>query len=654
MAPRARKRVPVWLAVLSMLAATLVAAVTAAAPAAAAGSTRNIPSGGTTNLAAAAAALGHPTLRLEHEFPAAGEGADDEEGGPPDTPAVPPRANGSDVSRQTPGIRTSFEGLSMFDQRFANNGNQFSVEPPDQGLCVGNGFVLESTNDVLRVFGTDGTPKTGVVDLNTFYGYAPQFDRTTGLQGPFVTDPSCIFDQATQRFYHVVLTLEVNPATGDFLGPNHLDLAVSRTADPTGDWAIYRLPVQDDGTDGTPDHGCAPGPGSELSTNPNACIGDFPHIGADANGVFLTSNEYDFFGPDFQGAQVYALSKRALARADATVAVTQFDTSAGSGNELGDEPGFTVWPATSPGTNQFATGNGGTEFFLSSNAAEEAKGEEAGASNELGVWALTNTRSLDAATPDVTLRNGTERVRRYTVPPTADQKAGPFPLGECINDTVIPTQFGPGCWQLFFTPDAEPAHDEVISHPDGSDSRMNQVVYSGGTLMGSVGTGVRVRHEEKVGAEWFIATPQLRRGKVGAKVRSGYVAVDGNNLTYPTMAALPNGRGVMSFTLLGEDHFPSIAYSRIANNDVEDTVRVVGVGAAPDDGFTSYKALVGDPPRTRWGDYGAAAVDGNDIWFAGEFIAHSCTLTQFVADLTCGSTRAPLGNWSTNVSRFRP
>jgi hypothetical protein len=45
---------------------------------------------------------------------------------------------------------------------------------------------------------------------------------------------------------------------------------------------------------------------------------------------------------------------------------------------------------TEPRSNQFATGNGGTEFFLSSNAAEEAKDEVAGASNRLGVWALSN------------------------------------------------------------------------------------------------------------------------------------------------------------------------------------------------------------------------------------------------------------------------
>src|SRR5262249_20972761 len=52
--------------------------------------------------------------------------------------------------KSSPTLGTNFEGLNLFNQRFANNGNQFSVEPPDQGLCAGNGFVLESVNDVLR------------------------------------------------------------------------------------------------------------------------------------------------------------------------------------------------------------------------------------------------------------------------------------------------------------------------------------------------------------------------------------------------------------------------------------------------------------------------------------------------------------------------
>jgi hypothetical protein len=108
-------------------------------------------------------------------------------------PTVTPKS----VVGSNPGLDRSFEGLNFFDQRFANGGNQFSVEPPDQGLCVGNGFVLETVNDVLQVYSTGGRPLSPVTDLNTFYGYPAQFDRTTGLQGPFVTDPSCLYDPPT-------------------------------------------------------------------------------------------------------------------------------------------------------------------------------------------------------------------------------------------------------------------------------------------------------------------------------------------------------------------------------------------------------------------------------------------------------------------------
>src|SRR5262245_9748429 len=39
-----------------------------------------------------------------------------------------------------------FSGLTHVDQRTASGGNQFSSEPPDQALAVGNGFVLEAVN----------------------------------------------------------------------------------------------------------------------------------------------------------------------------------------------------------------------------------------------------------------------------------------------------------------------------------------------------------------------------------------------------------------------------------------------------------------------------------------------------------------------------
>jgi hypothetical protein len=558
------------------------------------------------------------------------------------------------VSRATPGLRDSFEGLNFFDQRYANGGNQFSIEPPDQGICVGNGYVLETVNDVLRVYGVDGRPRTGVVDLNTFYGYPAQLDRTTNKVGPFVTDPSCIYDQATDRFYHVVLTLDVDPSTGEFLGPNHLDLAVSRSGDPTGRWAIYRIPVQDDGTEGTPNHHCDPGPSGEAAPNPTACIGDFPHIGADAHGIYLTTNEYCLFCEDlgYQGAQIYALSKRTLTSAAGQVPMVQFSTGAGSGNELDGEPGFTVWPAVSPRSSDFATVRNGTEYFASSNAAEEARGEgNAGSSSELGLWALSGTASLDTASPQLTLRNGTEHVKRYVPPPPAHQKPGPIPLAQCINDRSVMTEFGRGCWRLLF--DTVPSPRAKLSTLDSGDSRVYQVVYTGGRLYTTLGTGVRVGDRRQAGGEWFVATPQVQEHTVSGNVHSDYVAVRRNNLTYPTIAKIPDGPAVVSFTLVGRDHYPSLAYSRIFGTHLERTVRIAAVGAAPQDGFSGYEAF-GPPFRPRWGDYGASAVSGQTLWFAGEYIAHSCTFREWLADPTCGGTRGPLGNWSTSVNAFVP
>src|SRR5205814_9387353 len=50
-----------------------------------------------------------------------------------------------------------FIGLTHLDQRlYAGGGNQFSTEPPDQGLAVGNGFVLEGVNAAINVYDTNG------------------------------------------------------------------------------------------------------------------------------------------------------------------------------------------------------------------------------------------------------------------------------------------------------------------------------------------------------------------------------------------------------------------------------------------------------------------------------------------------------------------
>ncbi|MFM6849523.1 MAG: hypothetical protein ACKOVB_10510, partial [Terrabacter sp.] len=86
----------------------------------------------------------------------------------PERPLEAPVVASSAVAATNPAVRASIQGLNHRDQRLANGGNQFSLEPPDQALCVGNGFTLESVNSVLRVYNANAVPVTGVQDLNTF------------------------------------------------------------------------------------------------------------------------------------------------------------------------------------------------------------------------------------------------------------------------------------------------------------------------------------------------------------------------------------------------------------------------------------------------------------------------------------------------------
>jgi hypothetical protein len=543
-------------------------------------------------------------------------------------------------------LAASFDGLTFRQQRLANGGNQFSVEPPDQGLCVGNGFILETVNTVMNVYNTNGHSLLGVTDLNTFYHYPAQFDRGAGLIGPFLTDPSCYFDSQTNRWFHVVLTLDQDLA-GNFLGTNHLDLAISKTSSPLGGWTVYKVDTTNDGTNGTPNHHCPTATGANPD-HPNACFADYPHIGADRNGFYVTTNEYPFWPPTgYISADIYAFSKAALAANKPKVAVTLLDTvGADRGN-----PGFTLWPSESP-DRQFASSGHGTEYFMSSNAADEANGTHV--SNDLLVWTLSNTRSLGSSSPAIHLSNTVVHVETYAVPARSQQKAGNFPLGQCINDTTAPTPFGPGCWQYLFV--SEPSHTEVETRLDSNDTRMQQVTYANGKLWGALDTAITVGGANQAGIAWFIVDP--RGGEEGSSaelLNQGYLAVAGNNVIYPAIGVTGSGKGVMAFTLVGQDHFPSAAYATIGEDGVGD-VHVAAEGAGPQDGFTSYKAEVGDPPRPRWGDYGAAVPVGNSVWIASEYIGQTCTLAQYMTNtassplFSCGRTRTALGNWDTRIS----
>jgi hypothetical protein len=672
------------LALLAVLAFAVVALTAAAGTATGASAASAVPLAGTGSPQAGDFTPSGTSDVTDQEF--AGEDEDADQGPDPFNGSISlsngstgqgASVNSGKKAKSNPAFNSGFEGLNHYQQRYSRGGNQFSVEPPDQGMCAGNGYVVEMVNDVMNVFNTSGqsvlpdNTATNIVggfprnvnhaiDLNSFYGYPPAINRTTGVRGPFVTDPSCLYDAATQRFFAVVLTIDRGGA-----GPgNHLDLAVSQTSNPTGGWNIYRIDVTNDGSPGN-------------TGGPCPCLGDYPHMGADANGLYLTTNSYPWGPGSFDGAQIYALSKAQLAAGAANVTMVHIDTTGmvnATSPTVQTEPGFTVWPAQSPGTSSFDLSNGGSEYFLSSNAGDEAAGTAfTGSSTNLIVWSLTNTSSLNTASPSLSLTNKVLDVGRYGIPPKQQQPGSgvapglTVPQGHCINDTTTATIAGVGCWRLLFG--AEPAHNEVVSRPDSNDTRMQQVMYANGKVWGALDTALNPDGgAQRAGIEWFIVNPS-----VGKLVGQGYLGAVGYDFTYPAIGVTASGRGIMAFTATGNTLNPSAAYAPIdANVGVGDwNVVPGGTGAAPDDGFTSYKSQVGNPPRTRWGDYGAAAVDGNSIWLASEYIGQACDYTAWGGPFfvggsgdnllgTCGGAshgpgaRTALANWSTRISKLTP
>jgi hypothetical protein len=567
------------------------------------------------------------TLELPPEGPDADANSPDTSGGAfinrtiSKGPGIPASVGKGMHAKSNPVFQLNFAGLDHRDQRLANGGNQFSLEPPDQGLCAGNGYVLESVNDALRVFDTSGHPLTGVIDLNTFLGYPAAINRSTGVYGAEVTDPSCYYDPQSQRWFHVALTLHLT-ARGAFTGVNTLDLAVSDTSSPLGTWTIYRIDAENNGTNGTPNHNCRRG----------FCLGDYPHIGADANGIYLTTNEFSLFSSGFYGAQIYALSKQGLISGGPVVG-EMFNTAEYLLNGL---PGFTVWPAVAPDGNY----KGDTEYFLSSTAVF------LGFDTSVRLWQITNTQSLNSATPDLKLSSQSVSTTGYGVPPRSSQKAGDFPLGQCINDTTSATPFGDGCWRWLFA--AEPAHNEVLSQLDSNDSRMQQVIYANGKLWSALDTGITFDGVNVLaGIAYFVINPDS--GKV---VKDGYVAIPNNNVTYPAVAVSPSGRGAIAFTLVGPDYYPSAAYANLDAIAGSTEAFIAAAGQGPQDGFSGYVAY-NKPPRPRWGDYGAAVYDNGNIWLASEYIGQTCTLAQFMnpaAFGSCGGTRTSLANWGTSIT----
>jgi hypothetical protein len=528
-------------------------------------------------------------------------------GTPPPSGILPTQTLG--VSSSPSGV----EGINHYVQRTADGGNQWSLTPPDQALCASPTQVFEGVNNAFRVYSTGATPLSDVVSANQFFWNDHEINRTTGVASVHqMGDPSCVYDAGSNRFYLTVYDL-VSDSAGNPTGPSFVDIAVSPVGTALGSWSIYQLDTTDDNGTNCP------------------CFGDYPHLGTDANGLYITTNEYPTLVAGYNGANVYAIDKAALNAGTAKIPGASFGTKRADLYQGVYYDGFTLAPAVSTGTDYAPN----TMYFLSS---DSWSGDVPITSKQILLWTLGNTSALSTNPTAVTFTHKALPVSNgYFPPPASDQKVGPTPLADCLNLTA--------CSKIVLgTPDKYKEYEYAF---DSSDTRMLQSAYAHGRVWGALDTAVDVAGATKAGVAYYVVDPT-----VATVVKQGTLAVAGQNITYPALGVTSAGKAVMALTLSGTDYFPSAAYLRLddATGTTASSVQVVGAGIGPDDDFSGYKGFLYNRPR--WGDYGAASVVGTNVWIASEYIAQSCTLAQYEAAPfgTCGGTRTALANWSTHIA----
>jgi hypothetical protein len=482
-----------------------------------------------------------------------------------------------------------FLGLTHRDQRLANNGNQYSIEPPSQSIAVANGFILEGVNNAVQVYTEAGVPQLArVLSSNEVFGLRPAVDRTTGINGEFPTDMRVFFDQTINRWIILQRAQDYN-VVGEPILSSHLYFAVSQTPDPTAAYNVYQMDTTDQGSPGCP------------------CVFDFPQIGADRYGFHISVNRYtiDRFNPavlHFLSAAILVISKEALGVGVSVPTASRFTLPFTNGYE------FALQPATTPPGASYFLANGGLQYFVSTNGRSTSD-------NRMAVWAMYNTSSLSTPNPVPVLVQAVVPTLPYSFPDVVPQKPGPLPYGSS------------------FFPPFSPAFI------DGGDLRILSASYAGGRVFATL--ACRVTDDtgrNLVGGAYVVFSPSLRAGTLSAPVLGqGYLAVRRNHLLRPAIAVNSQGRGAISFTLAGPDHFPGAAYTTFSISSPGTVLHVVAPGAAPQDGFTGYDG----GGLARWGDYSGAftAPDGS-IWMAMQYIPNA--------------PRSEAANWGTYLTRYVP
>jgi hypothetical protein len=329
------------------------------------------------------------------------------------TGAGAPSAVSNPLATSGGSLPVNFDGVSSRDSELTNFEQEF--EPPDQGLCVGNGYVLEMVNSAYTVYGENGKAIAGPFNVNG------PFDE--GLT-EFTSDPRCYYDRSTHTWFATILAIN-RESTG-----STLDIAVNNSGNPSTVWTVYKIDTTGTGgSSGPKEPGCP-------------CFGDQPTLGIDADNLYVTTNEFSIVGEQFDGAQIYAFDKKELVSLSPHIRFAHFGKLAIGGTEASS-----VQPA-------FTTGRPGAEYFLSS------LNPTGTFDDRVGVWAMTDEKAVGEGSAP-TLSSLVITSEPYGEPVKAEQK-GAASLIEQDDDRMQQTQFtGHDVWGQLSTSMTIPGESTV-------------------------------------------------------------------------------------------------------------------------------------------------------------------------------------------------
>jgi hypothetical protein len=593
----------------------------------------------------------------------------------PTVSCVPLRPGCDNVSPFAGGA-TGVNGINAVDSAsLSTNVAIGDIEPPDQGLCAGNGSVVETNNiGEILIFNQALKRVSPVISLDTVMGL-------TKLHWSSGGDPTCLFDPANGGHWFFSELVSASPESkggpfaGCFIAKANTCLqgiAVTTGSSPFGPYNVYFLNANYNPKE----------PGVPFLLN------DFAKTAATRDAFLLFYDDFPLMGNGlgggfFNGAQEFAFGKNALEKGLPAAKVTVARENMGllktpNGTCFSDnkffEPGVACWfsviPAMPP-NGQFDNSRGGSGFMLAT-VDFYALGN-----NKLAVFDWTGLKGLNSAGCSACsgIRFGGQLfsgVQPYYNPGNtpsgilAPQKAGPIPLGnECHKA------------KLNGAPLSALAHCPESGIATNSD-QVTQASQGNGQLWAGVDTTLvqtyasTVQEQHMGAAYWVVGTRSFDQTGRFSLTSQGYVSAMHEDLEYPAFAAgASDGRAIVSFTLNGNGglagadnggFFPSSALGRVTSTSgtlLSSTVNIADLGQSPQDGFTEY---LGYPSATfafrpRWGDYGAAILAGGKAYFASEFIQHpNCAPPAFQPNAigTCGGTRDGLANWGTSVNSVTP